>query len=208
MEGLKNTSWRRSNRVNRLKMCRIYLKISLFDPFMSKPVTQASGWSDRMATEITVLLGITTLLPYFVHLLPAWDDAPIGARLLPIFYAPLVAALSERPRYSVALAFIAPWVNHFLVGMPTAPVAMILTFELLMFSVILHLLLHNFRKAAWMGPAAYLLVKPLSGALIWLWPVVPASPWAFMVNSVSTAWPGLLVLALIGFICYQYANDR
>ena len=175
---------------------------------MSKPATHTTGWTDRMATEITVLLGITTLLPYFVHLLPTWDDAPVGARLLPIFYAPLVAALSERPRYSVTLAFIAPWVNHFLIGMPAAPVAMILTFELLMFSVILHLLLRQYRKGAWMGPAAYLLVKPISGLLIWQWPLIPASPWGFVVNSVATAWPGLVMLGILGFICHQYANDR
>ncbi len=175
---------------------------------MHKPSSEVSGWSDRMVTELTMLLGLTTLMPYLAHILPAWDDSPVGARLLPIFFAPLVAVFSDRPKVSMALAFIAPWANHLLLGMPSLSVATILTFELFLFTVILQLMLAYFKKASWMGPAAYFLVKPFSALLLWILPIVPASPGAFIVNSISTAWPGILLLGLIGYICNLYSNSR
>jgi hypothetical protein len=50
----------------------------------------------RLAKETTLVLGMTLFLPFLVHLLPSWDDSPLGAHLLPIFYAPL----ASRPRGS------------------------------------------------------------------------------------------------------------
>ena len=49
------------------------------------------------ATLLTV--AATFLLPFFVHLLPPVGGVPMGARLLPLFFAPFLAvrALSPPP---------------------------------------------------------------------------------------------------------------
>ncbi|MDO9128438.1 MAG: hypothetical protein Q7U34_01085 [Anaerolineales bacterium] len=39
-----------------------------------------------------VTLGLMWLFPFLVHLIPSIGTVPLGARLLPIFYAPLLAA--------------------------------------------------------------------------------------------------------------------
>jgi hypothetical protein len=168
---------------------------------MAHSTTKASGWSIRVAAEHTVILATATMLPYFVHVLPTWDDTPLGARLLPIFYAPLVALYTGRPWFSAALAFVAPWANHFLFGMPDRGLAIVLTWELLLFSAMLWVLLRAVGPAFWLGPAAYVLIKPLSAGLLLLWPLLPPPPLQFAAHSILNAWPGLIALAILGFTC-------
>jgi hypothetical protein len=69
--------------------------------------------------------------------------------MLPIFYAPLIAALTGRGQVSIIVAPCwAPWVNHLLVGMPARPIAILLTIELAGFSIIVASL-----SSRWTGQA-------------------------------------------------------
>ena len=128
--------------------------------------------------DLAVFLGLTLLAPWVVHMIPSWDDSPIGAKLLPIFYAPLIAALTGRGQVAVTVALLAPWVNHLLFGMPPRPIAML---------------------QAWLGPVAYLATKPIVFVALLSFPgLMPSlSAAAFTVSSTVQAWPGLVVLALL-----------
>jgi hypothetical protein len=55
-------------------------------------------------------------------------------------------------------------------------------------------------RRAWMGAAGYLLTKPFSAALLAVWPLLPVPPLHYIANSVATAWPGIVVLGLLGFL--------
>lgn len=172
----------------------------------SEPTQTIQASVRSRVRELQLLLGLSVFLPYLFHLLPTWDDTPFGARLLPIFYAPLIAAITGRVGLGLAIAVISPWANHLLFGMPTLGVATLLTLELSLFSVLLFAMTRRFRPGAWMGPCAYLLTKPFSAALLFLWPLVPAPPLAFLSQSVITSWPGILLLALLGWICKPHSH--
>ena len=75
---------------------------------------------------IALFLALALLAPSLVHFIPSWDDSPIGAKLLPIFYAPLIAALTRKSHVSIVVAVMAPWLNHVLIGMPSMFMAVII----------------------------------------------------------------------------------
>ncbi|NIP17277.1 MAG: hypothetical protein GWM87_03285 [Xanthomonadales bacterium] len=150
---------------------------------------------------IVAFLALAFLAPYVVHFIPSWDDSPIGAKLLPIFYAPLIAALTRKAHVSIVVALMAPWLNHVLIGMPPVPMAFILTVELLLFSAIAERMARNHKGKAWLGPLSYLLAKPASLAILLLVPgFLPGVPSAAQfAQSLMNAWPGLAVLALLSY---------
>ena len=76
---------------------------------------------------IALFLALAFLAPYVVHFIPSWDDSPIGGKFLPIFYAPLIAALTRKAHVSIVVAVMAPWMNHVLIGMPPLLMAVIMT---------------------------------------------------------------------------------
>jgi hypothetical protein len=124
--------------------------------------------------------------------------------MLPIFYAPLVAMLLRRPTVGLLASVLAPWANHLLLGHPVLPVALILTLELPLFCAWVHLYSRGGR-GAWIGPAAYLSVKPFSALLLLLFPsLMPVGPVAFVANSVITGWPGVLVLGCITWMVSRW----
>ena len=150
---------------------------------------------------IVGFLALAFLAPYIVHFIPSWDDSPIGAKLLPIFYAPLIAALTRKAHVSIVVALMAPWLNHVLIGMPSVPMAIIMTVELLIFAVVVERLARRHKGRAWLGPASYLLAKPVSLLILMMVPGflsgTPSVSQFF--NSVVNAWPGLGILALLSY---------
>ena len=84
-----------------------------------------------------VTLGFMWLFPFLVHLIPVSGTVPIGARLLPIFYAPLLAAWLFHPIVGLASSLLMPFINHAFTGMPTFNVAVMTSIELSVFSIVL-----------------------------------------------------------------------
>jgi hypothetical protein len=76
------------------------------------------------------------LLPIIVHLIPFSGNQPLGAYLLPMFIAPLVAAFYVSPVGLILAAFLAPMLNNALTGMPQAPGLYFVTAELILFSLL------------------------------------------------------------------------
>lgn len=146
-------------------------------------------------------LALAFLAPYVVHFIPSWDDSPVGAKLLPIFYAPLIAALTRKAHVSITVALMAPWLNHVLIGMPSVPMAIILTVELLIFSILTERLARRHKGQVWLGPACYLLAKPISLAILLLMPgFLTGTPSLIrFAMGVFNAWPGLAILALLSY---------
>jgi hypothetical protein len=152
-------------------------------------------------TWIALFLALALLAPYVVHFIPSWDDSPIGAKLLPIFYAPLIAALTRKSHVSIVVAVMAPWLNHALIGMPSLFMAVIMTVELVIFSVFVERLARIYKGKAWLGPVCYLLAKPVSLAILLLIPgFLSGTPsLTRFAMSVVNAWPGLAILALLSY---------
>lgn len=159
----------------------------------------ARHWDRARPLDLVVFLVLAMLSPWVVHFIPSWDDSPIGAKLLPIFYAPLIAAVTGRGQVAVCVALLAPWVNHLLFGMPARPIAILLTIELAVFSIVATSLASRWSGQAWLGPVAYLAAKPLSFLTLLVFPSIlpPLSAAAYTATSTINAWPGLVVLAIL-----------
>lgn len=154
---------------------------------------------------ISIVLFGTVAIPLLIHLIPASGPVPIGARLLPIFYAPLIATLLFRIHIGLIAAVLGPLLNYLLLGLPAPEILMPLTFELIIFVWTIYML-----KGNWlMGPMAYLAAKVLSSSVMLLIPSFSPgpAPFDFFIQSITNAIPGLIVLLVIGIV-YKIWRSR
>lgn len=158
----------------------------------------------RYLTTTAAALAVSAALPVLVHLLPVTSGLPAGARLLPIFFAPLIAVLIGRPAAALTAALLAPFINHLLTGMPAAATLPVITMQLLIFTGLAVLL----RRKSWLvllAPLAYLaayyLTPLLLGALALLPGLngLPAGSVRALPQVLAGAWPGLLALLFVGW---------
>ncbi|MFP4166626.1 MAG: hypothetical protein ACLFUF_05595 [Opitutales bacterium] len=163
----------------------------------------------RAVSGFQIAVVSLAMLPFLFHIIPISTDTPLGARLLPIFYAPLLAALYFRMGIAVALAALVPWISHILIGMPIPEMAALLTMELLLFVLFVLILVSRIERRWWMGPAAYLLTKPFSGFLfVLLVESQVSNPYlAHVTTAVTRSWPGLIALAVIGWIAARHNGN-
>ena len=152
------------------------------------------------ATAVTI--GAMLLLPFLVHFLPPVGGVPMGARLLPIFYAPLLAAIFFKPAVGIIASLAAPLLNYTLTGMPDSGMVVILTLELTIFSILMHRLYHRWPKFGGLAPFAYLIAKVASLFILLLVPVnlIAAPSWQFFLASLRFALPGMAILLAINLI--------
>jgi hypothetical protein len=151
------------------------------------------------AAELGIVLALSVLFPVLIHIIPVPEDARLGPRLLPIFYAPLLATLLGRMSSAWLVALLAPWLNWLLTRHPSPPTATLLMLQLLVFVGVLRALLVR-RGARWPWPVpAYLAGLAAAALVAALFPALiggrPALGW--MAQSLVLGWPGLLVLALL-----------
>ncbi len=149
------------------------------------------------AVFITVVMML--ILPFFIHLI---GGPTAGMRWLPMFYAPFVAVVLFHPMVSIVAGLSAPFLNHLITGAPPLPNVAMLSFELIMFSILSFQLYRRWPAFWGATPLAYLLAKVLSLLLVTFLPVpvVPVTLWQFFNTSLLNAWPGLLVLLLINWL--------
>lgn len=171
----------------------------------SSVILSRAGTFPRFITNVDILVFALVFVPFLVHVLPVWGDVPPGARLLPIFFAPLVAALHSRIVLAITLAVLTPWVSYFLTGRPHSGIAVLLSVELLLFTAWIFALVRGTGLRWWIGPAAYLLTKPISGALLLVVPGLVAnfSYVEHLTSAVTRSWLGLIALAILGLIASQ-----
>lgn len=149
------------------------------------------------ATLITLFL--MWLLPLLVHLLPLAGPTPPGAIFLPIFYAPLLAAWLFHPLAGLVASLLMPFINFALTGSPALPMAVLLSLELVVFSLALQGLKRRWPRLFFNAPLAFVLGKVVSALLLLIVPVLPVPPLAYLASSIFNAWPGLLILLGLNF---------
>lgn len=139
-----------------------------------------------------IAIGVGLVAPWLVHLVPN-GGVPLGARLLPIFYGPLVAVLAMRLGPATMIALGAPFVSGLLTGLPPRPVVPGLVIQVVLFVALLHLL----RRL----PVAPAVVTSYVGSLALaalISAVFPQLPPIDISRTVTLAWPGILLLIGIG----------
>ena len=111
------------------------------------------------ALYTTLTLTSMVLLPFIVHLIPFSGTQPLGAYLLPMFIAPLVAAFYISPVGLVLAALLAPFVNSALTGMPQVPLLYFVTSELIIFSILVYWIVQKGKDFPGFSALAFLVAK-------------------------------------------------
>ena len=148
----------------------------------------------RRALYVGAALAAGLALPLLVHLIPASGGPPMGARLLPIFLAAVVAAMRLDAISVLSIAVATPLLNRMVTGMPAGPMLPTVLIELTTV-VLVVLAIRRLAPAAlrWVAAPAYLVGAVLAGAL-----VAGTGPGATLSFALQVSWPGLLLLAAAG----------
>jgi hypothetical protein len=163
--------------------------------FSSLRISLAKTVSLSQWDKVILTLVATSSLPLLLHALPSGLGESLGPSWLPIFYAPLVAALIFRPHVSLIACLLAPAINHALFQMPSTQVLPFLTFELLIFNATMAFIKSRFHTAGWQVVPAYFATLFL--ALLAFGHFSGQEIGAAFIRSASTSAPGLVVLVAI-----------
>ena len=159
-----------------------------------------------LAQELGILLVLSVMFPFLMHLLPVPETTRLGARLLPMFYAPLLAALWGRRQTGWLVALLAPWLNWALTGHPAPLGAIVMMIQLLVFVLVVPPLL-TVKFARWfVAVPAYAagMVASLLAALIFPGLIGGRPPVDWVVNSVMFGLPGVAALVVISALVLKY----
>lgn len=148
--------------------------------------------------EVIALLALAWFVPFAVHLVPWTGARPLGAHLLPMFWATFVAAYFFGARLAIVVGLFAPVVNALVTGLPALKFLGGMAVELVVFAALSAWAVR--RRPRWLviAPAAYvvakiasLIVQACTGAL------APGRGGGDLVSSVIGAVAGLVVLTVI-----------
>jgi hypothetical protein len=154
-------------------------------------------------TQTLVILAATMLLPVLVHLLPSIGSNLSGAVLLPIFFAPMIAAFFYKKHVAIFAGIFAPLLNFLIMGRPAPEMVITLASEIVLFVLVLGWLkdIKGLRFAA--APVAYLIASlivalgiSMVGNLI--------NPVSFWMNSTMIAIPGILLMGMINLAILRF----
>ncbi len=158
-----------------------------------------------LARELGVLLCLSVMFPFVIHILPVPETARLGPRLLPMFYAPLLAVLWGRSPSAFVVALTAPWLNWVLTSHPAPLGAVTMTVELLGFVCALRALVARTGARGFLAVAGYLSAMAVAVVVVAIFPVLinGQAAFAWAAQSVATGVPGIAVLFLINEIAVR-----
>jgi hypothetical protein len=159
-----------------------------------------------LARELGVLLCLSVMFPFLIHVLPVPATARLGPRLLPMFYAPLLAVLWGRVPTAFIIALLAPWLNWALTSYPAPLGAAMMVVELLGFVTALRALVARVGMRGFLALPSYLAAMALATVVAAIFPLLtdgrPALTWA--AQSVAAGIPGMAILFLINALAIRY----
>jgi hypothetical protein len=173
-------------------------------PALARPLPRFLTAS--LARELGILLTLSVMFPFLLHVLPVPESSRLGARLLPMFYAPLLAALWGRRQTAWLVALLAPWLNWALTRHPSPPGAVMMMIELLVFVAIVPRLLAAPAIRWLVAIPAYLTGMGVAMLAAGLVPdlINGRPPLGWLGQSLILTLPGLGVLVLITVLVLRY----
>ncbi|MBS0661971.1 MAG: hypothetical protein JSR48_01805 [Verrucomicrobia bacterium] len=168
--------------------------------------TPAGVFRKITVRETAVLLIVAWLVPFLVHLIPWTGARPLGAYLLPMFWATFVAVYFYGAGVGLLTGLFGPAVNLFLTGLPAWKFLSVLSFELALFAVGLAWAVRHLPRFWLLAPLGYLGAKTASTLLQSVTPVFGdiGAPLRFFGSSVSGGAAGLVALAAINFALVRF----
>ena len=149
--------------------------------------------------DAAVLLALAWLIPFLVHLVPWAGERPLGAYLLPLFWATFVAVYFYGPIAGLVTGLFAPVLSLFVTGLPVWSFFGRMSLELVLFVAVVTWAMHRAPRFWLWAPLGYFVAKTVS-ALLLSAPTIIGRPDAagyFFTHLVIGGAAGLIVLALI-----------
>ncbi len=151
----------------------------------------------RAAWVVATVITASVFAPWFVHLVPV-AGAPLGATLLPMFYAPLLAALVMRLPLAVLFAAVTPIVSRLLTGLPPNGVLANLILEVAVFVTGVRVL----RRFHWgvVAPVAYVFALAVTSVVSRLGSNLVLIDF---LDTIRVGWPGVAIIGLMGYVAHR-----
>ena len=149
--------------------------------------------------ETIVLLALAWLIPFLVHLVP-WPGArPLGAYLLPMFWATFVAVYFYGAGAGLLTALFAPAVNLLVTGQPAWAAFGAYSLELIVFVLGTTWAVRRWPGFWLLAPLGYLAARPGAALLQWAAAGFTGAGLSaiFFSHMLAGGAAGLVVLALI-----------
>lgn len=159
--------------------------------------------SKYQLTQTIVVLGATMLLPILIHLLPNINGQISGAVLLPIFFAPMIAAFLYKKHVAIFAGIFAPLLNFLIMGRPAPEMVITLGFEVVLFVLILGWL-KKFKIINYIvAPVAYL-ISSLTVVVGLSFLGNLANPLSVWLNSTLVAIPGIILMGILNLFILKF----
>jgi hypothetical protein len=162
-------------------------------------VSTFAGFKQAGVKETTVLLALAWLIPLAIHLAP-WSGArPLGAYLLPMFWATFGAVYFYGAGLGVVVGLFAPAINLLVTGLPAWKFMSGLIFELTVFALVTAWAVRRAPRFVLAAPLGYVVAKVGSTGLQAATAAFGdiGAPGEFLVRSLVGGVAGLGVLAAI-----------
>jgi len=152
-----------------------------------------------------LLLAIAWAIPFVLHMAPWGGAAPLGAFLLPMFWAAFIAVYLYGLGIGLVVGLFSPFLNLITTGFPVAAEQRTLMLELAVFVFLSWLALRNpsGRKFWLLAPLAFIAAHACSAGLLAMGvnffgnANMPVK--TFFISAITTGAPGLLALAAINY---------
>lgn len=158
------------------------------------------------AREAGVLLALAWFVPFAIHLVPWSGMRPLGAYLLPMFWATFVAAYFHGGKMGVVVGLFAPGINLVVTGLPAWRFLGVLSFELVIYALAATWAIRRVPRFMLIAPLGYLVAKVASTGLQMVTPIFGeiGSPLQFFAHSIVGGLAGLIVLGAINAALVWY----
>jgi hypothetical protein len=162
-------------------------------------IARASVFKKAGVKETAVLLALAWFIPFAIHLAPWSGPRPLGAYLLPMFWAAFVAAYFYGGIMGLIVGLFSPVLNLLVTGLPAWKFLSVLSFELALSVLVATWAIRAWPRFFLIAPLSYLGAKIASTGLQAVTPIFGdiGAPGQFFVQSVVGSLPGLVVLAAI-----------
>ncbi|HNX54804.1 MAG TPA: hypothetical protein PKO30_04425 [Prolixibacteraceae bacterium] len=153
-------------------------------------------------TQTFLILVATMALPLMIHLLPNMNGNLAGAVLLPIFWAPMFAAFFFKRHVSILAGIFAPLFNFLILNRPAPEMVVMLSFEIMLFSLIVSWLKNQKLIGYIAAPLAYIAASltVVLGMSLFV-NHLSVEGW---INSTLIAFPGILLLTAANLLLIRF----
>jgi len=173
-----------------------------------RPLSVAGLTEGLEFRAIGAVFAASVVVPWIVHFIPAAGGGTWGERLLPMFIAPLIGVAFFPLHVGLIPALLAPVANALITGLPSGNLILLLTVQLVVFTLLMDLALRKRPRMWFVAPLAYVTGNVCAAVLTMFLPFLAAGGDGFSL-SIESLWqsaPGLLLLLLIN-VCISFRRS-